>query len=350
MTPTSPTKIKPSSVATIQHVHMQSNDVIIGKIKKRGNSVPGKHFEAAPLLMFITIVPLITFIISYIISLTTMRDGSYLMEYPAYFLSTSIEAKPASNIGSFGLSLSCACVPPAAFIRHAHVKIAASNLNDQTQKDTVRKLNTKALKTVLWAAIAGVGVASFQSRIDDCGGTSAIVMIHSLFAISFFIGGIMYCWYQHRIDDLIPSLGTERERWARKWFARATIIQLAMVFVMMVVGIVMYNNLDDVTTSTSTDTSSTEDYPANIDAVIFVMALLEIGLFLTFMSTFVTYYDSFSSITFAVVVMDSSRKYTLHQVERSPTTIAREPQSDLNNPSKPGNKEEKKAQILMEEP
>ena len=47
-----------------------------------------------------------------------------------------------------------------------------------------------------------------------------------------------------------------------------------------------------------------------VNAVIFVMSIFEISLLVTFMSTFITFYDSF-----AVVVMDSSRRYSLHEVD-----------------------------------
>ena len=45
------------------------------------------------------------------------------------------------------------------------------------------------------------------------------------------------------------------------------------------------------------------------------MSIFEISLLATFMSTFITFYDSFSTTSFAVVVMDSSRRYSLHEVD-----------------------------------
>ena len=166
------------------------------------------------------------------------------MEYPYYFLSSSIEHKPASNFGTFGLSLSCAAVPLTAFIRHARVKFAAADLEDQNICEQARALNTYALKTVIVASIAGVGVASFQSTTDMCGGTLAIVAVHGLFALVFFVGGMRYCLLQHRIDQLVPKLGTKRERLARKWFARATVLQLGLLGVLVVVIIVVYMTVD----------------------------------------------------------------------------------------------------------
>ena len=294
--------------------------------------IPGKHFAATPLLLAVTVVPFLTFIVTYAISLTTKRNGSYLMEYPYYFLSTSIESKPASNIGTFGLSFSCAAVPLAAFIRHARVKFAAADVADQTLRDQARSLNTYALKIVIVAAIAGVGVASFQSTTDVCGGTMAIVGVHFLFALIFFVGGMRYCLLQHRIDQLVPTLGTERERSARKWFARATVLQLGLLGVLVVVIIVVYMTVDatpifpgnsstnslspsSVRNMNEDDDATVSERTKVVNAVIFVMSLFEISLLGTFMSTFITFYDSFSTTSFAVVVMDSSRRYSLHEVD-----------------------------------
>ena len=293
--------------------------------------IPGKHFAATPLLLAVTVVPMVTFIFTYAISLTTKRNGSYLMEYPYYFLSTSIESKPASNIGTFGLSFSCAAVPLAAFIRHARVKFAAADVADQTLRDQARSLNTYALKIVIVAAIAGVGVASFQSTTDECGGTTAIIGVHFLFALIFFFGGMRYCLLQHRIDQLVPTLGTERERSARKWFARATVIQLGLLGFLVVVIIVVYMTVEATpvfpanSSTSSLSPSSARNMNGNdatvserskvVNAVIFVMSIFEISLLVTFMSTFITFYDSFSTTSFAVVVMDSSRRYSLHEVD-----------------------------------
>jgi len=287
--------------------------------------IPGKHFAATPLLLAVTLVPLLTFLLTYTISLTTFRNGKYLMEYPYYFLSSSIESKPASNFGTFGLSLSCAAVPLTAFIRHARVKFAVIDVENQQIRERVRYLNTYALKTVIVAAIAGVGVASFQSTTDACGGTLAIIGVHGVFALIFFIGGMRYCLLQHQIDQLVPMLGTVRERYARKWFARATVIQLVLLGLLVVVVIVVYMTVDgpaltprnSSSSSSSSSSISADDEESErsrvVNAVLFVMSIFEISLLITFMSTFITFYDSFSTTSFAVVVMDSSRRYSLHE-------------------------------------
>ena len=286
--------------------------------------IPGKHFAATPLLLAVTLVPLLTFLLTYTISLTTFRNGKYLMEYPYYFLSSSIESKPASNFGTFGLSLSCAAVPLTAFIRHARVKFAVIDVENQQIRERVRYLNTYALKTVIVAAIAGVGVASFQSTTDACGGTLAIIGVHGVFALIFFIGGMRYCLLQHQIDQLVPTLGTVRERYARKWFARATVIQLVLLGLLVVVVIVVYMTVDgpaltprNSSSSSSSSSMSADDEESErsrvVNAVLFVMSIFEISLLITFMSTFITFYDSFSTTSFAVVVMDSSRRYSLHE-------------------------------------
>ena len=285
------------------------------------NKIPGKHWDATPLLFTVLLVPLVTFTISYTISLTTSRNGVYLMEYPMYFLSSSIESKPASNVGTFGLSLSCAAVPLTAFIRHARVKMATYAIKDIHQREQARTLNTYALKVVVVAAIAGVGVASFQSVTDKCGGTMIIVGIHGMFALTFFVGGMRYCLLQYNIDQLVPSLGSKRERMLRNFFAKATVVQLIMLGVLIVVAAVIYvtsggsaaNNRPNNSTMSNDNQFNTNELSDSVKIVVFIMSVFEITLLMTFMSTFVTFYDSFSTTSFAIVVMDSSRTYSLHE-------------------------------------
>ena len=317
----------------------------------------GTHWSAKPLLAAVTLVPLVTFITTYAISLNTPKHGEssegYIMEYPYYFLSTSIEAKPASSFGTFGLCLSCACVPLTAFIRHARVKFAASAIADMRVRDQARALNTHALKVVVVAAVSGVGVASFQSTTDECGGTLWIIGVHLIFALTFFVGGMRYCMLQYKIDCLVPTLGTARERVLRKWFARGTLFQLVMLGILVVVAVVLFITLNlesrngifasatdntgnsSMVPSPSSPQSSSEiqsslpptsELSQAAQAVIFVMSVFEISLLITFMSTFITFWDSFSTTKFAVVVMDTSREYSLRESPRD-TTAASGPAS-----------------------
>lgn len=302
----------------------------------------GKTWPAAPLLIAVLGLPLVTFIVTYSISLTTKRDGAYLMSYPAYFLSSSIDSKPASCIGTFGLSLSFCCVPIAAFIRHARVKWAALALDDMEKRNKSRRLNTYSLKTCVVAVFAGFGVASFQSEVDACGGTTTIIGIHLLFALVFFVAGMHYCVLQYRIDLYLPNLGTPRERWLRKWFARMTVLQLFMLILLIVVaGIILapialnrqrsINNQSSIMTKVANSSQSDNydetltSFPPEAKAIIFVCSLFEISMLITFMSTFLTYFESFRRTSFALVVMDQKKRYTFHEHHRhtrSPDTPA----------------------------
>ena len=332
----------------------------------------GTQYSAKPLLTAVTLIPLLTFVTTYAISLNTPQHGEgaegYVMEYPYFFLSTSIEAKPASNFGTFGLCLSCACVPLTAFIRHARVKFAAAAVADASARGRARALNTHALKVVVVAAVSGVGVASFQSTTDACGGTLWIIGVHLIFALTFFVGGMRYCMLQYKIDCLVPTLGTARERLLRKWFARATLFQLAMLGVLMVVAMILFISLtttintataaEDPSNSSTTPSASpqpsssqpqsslppTSEISDAVQAVIFVMSLFEISLLITFMSTFITFWDSFSTTKFSLVVMDTSREYTLHESQRgviATSTTAAAAAED-------GDKEKKRPSLAIE--
>ena len=173
-------------------------------------------------------------------SLSQQREMVHILCLSCVFLSSSIDSKPASCIGTFGLSLSFCCVPITAFIRHARVKWAAQATEDLEKRNVSRRLNTYALKVCVVAVFAGFGVASFQSEVDKCGGTTTIIGIHLLFALVFFVAGMYYCVLQCRIDLCLPNLGTPRERWLRKWFARMTVLQLFMLLLLILVaGIVL---------------------------------------------------------------------------------------------------------------
>ena len=273
------------------------------------------------------------------------------MAYPYYFLSTSIEAKPAANIGAFGLCLSSAAIPLTAFIRHARVKFAAEGVVDVGMRKKARSLNTKALKIVVVAAISGVGVASFQSTVDACGGTIWIIGVHLVFALVFFVGGMRYCMLQHKIDCLVPTLGTTRERRLRKLFARATVFQLAMLGVLLVVAMILFivlninsksgifSTADERNSSVPTSLTHAQSDPQSAlpptseistqaRAIIFCMSVFEVSLLLTFMMTFITFWDSFSTTKFAVVVMDTGQEYTLRASPRH----ARSKPSDAEAP------------------
>ena len=300
--------------------------------------VPGTKFRALPLLLTSLLLPVVTFIITYSISLTTKRNGSYLMPYPWYFLSVSIESKPASCIGTFGLCIACVCIPFVGFIRHAVVKKEIKALTgnvDSREKQSMRNLNTHSLKVVAVSAIGGIGVASFQSSQDVCGGTIGIVAVHFLFAFVFFVGGMYYCILQHRLDCKLPGLDDSMSRSLRKIFAYGTVIEFVCLIAVLIGAIIAFAANPSLYSNTKSGTNSSEDgshEPRNRDdrltnenskTLIFVMSMFEISLLVTFMSTFFTFISSFRKLSFAVIVMEQGKKrYSLHEEEMVQTSRA----------------------------
>ena len=120
---------------------------------------------AAPLLKIILILPILTFITTYSISLS---NG--MQEYPYLFLSVSIESKPASCFGTFGLSLTCLLAPFLAFVRYSYIKRQIVKVlgRDHVDYNKVKLWNRRALFFAIYTGVGGHGVASFQVSIKAC--------------------------------------------------------------------------------------------------------------------------------------------------------------------------------------
>ena len=112
------------------------------------------HIPARPLTVFALTVGLATFVASYAISI---EEG--WIYYPWYFLSSSINFSPASNVGAQGLSISLACLPFLMFVRYVQCGelIPANHY-------VAARLNTISLWSALISAVAGQGVASWQGE------------------------------------------------------------------------------------------------------------------------------------------------------------------------------------------
>lgn len=311
-------------------------------------------FQTFPLFVAVSVVPVLTFITTYAISLTvrdgtsvclrgkatrvyerglTSRternagEGNKLMQYPYFFLSSSIQKKPASCVGTFGLSLTCFSVPLLAFIRHEHIKKAAVTYFSRTRRsankdrdvldssssgiprietppvpgptptsvpNALKRLNSIALRVSVFTAIGGLGVCSFQSGVNEAEGmrtTHITQYFHMTFASIFFLGGIAYAILNWRIDRWIPTLGNRTERLSRAFFACLSIVQL-----LALVGIVPLLIKTDVVPNS----------PG-----IELMSIFEISLLATFMSTFVTFYRDSRTTSFSLLVWHSDRKYSV---------------------------------------
>ena len=126
------------------------------------------NIPARPMVAFALTLGIATFAYAYQISI----DKGWIV-YPYYFLSSAINHSPASNVGSFGLSIALFLIPPLAFVRH--VQLAEKIEDDQR---VLKILNKVSLWSALISAIGGHGVAAWQA--------SANVQIHLFFAGVFF--------------------------------------------------------------------------------------------------------------------------------------------------------------------
>ncbi len=287
-----------------------------------------RMFPTFPLLMAVSALPVITFSATYAISLIVTRNGEPLMEYPYFFLSSSIQNKPASCVGTFGLSLTCFALPILAFIRHEHVKkysvrtfsTSPSSTCISTPQSTsigppllrqivtppvpgptpdtvpvhVKLLNTRAFNCSVVTAIGGLGVCSFQSGRNEYEGweiTKITQGFHMIFASIFFLGGMTYAFLMWRIDTHIPTLGSALERKSRRFFAILSIFQL-LVLVGVLPALIYFNGLPD-------------------SPGIELMSFFEISLLITFMSTFITFIPDFRRSHFSLLVWHDDRRYSI---------------------------------------
>jgi hypothetical protein len=258
-------------------------------MKSSSTNLDEKTWKSAPLLLFMLVLPVVTFIITYTISLL---NGT--QQYPYLFLSVSIESKPASCIGTFGLSITCLLAPFLAFIRYSYVRKQIQDELGPEHQDYVRaKLwNRRALYLAIYAGIGGHGVSSFQSAVDDCGGAPWIVGVHLIFACIFFSGGSAYCFVSHWLDLRLPGLGTPRERRFRMLCCYGTLFQF---FTVCCIFPLLWALL------------GAPDY------MIALMSFLEVTMLGTFMSTYITFIDEFRGMQFKVLVFHSDRHYSLHE-------------------------------------
>jgi len=261
-------------------------------------------FSAHPLLVAIMLLPVLTFGLTYAISLSMG-----LMQYPFYFLSVSIESKPASCFGSFGLSITCLLAPFMAFIRSQYVlKVARDTagcdkaVKDRTMTERALLWNDRALKIACVTGLGGHGVASFQSKSEDasCGDAKWIVGVHLLFAGAFFGGGLLYCLVTHYIDVLMPGLGTVRERLARKVFAYGTVAQfVTLMFILPAIFMAQGG--------AETDDDGGLDCERGGCELIAFMSVFEVTLLVTFLSTYVTFLGEFKSMKLTLTVLHDDR-------------------------------------------
>lgn len=278
--------------------------------------VQGPSASATKVLRASMGIPLVTFVITYIISLTVKRDGYHLIEYPYLFLSNSIESKPASNVGTFGLVLSFGAVLIVSFVRYilvnSEIARQRQNLSNDLNQNLDRAviLNNRAVKSCVVAIIGALGVASFQSSTDDCGGTRIIVGIHLLFALTFFFGAAYYVVLQHRIDLVMPSIDSAKSRFQRKLAVWGLIFLGVFFLVVAVGGSIAYRSISTPATNSTSPSSSLDKahfvrIPKDVYIWVFLMSLCEITVLLVLLTTLTSFIESFRSKRLSFIVIDA---------------------------------------------
>jgi len=171
-------------------------------------------FKIVPAFRALLIMPVVTFIITYFVS----ASGD-LMSYPNYYLSSSIENSPASSVGTMGLALTTVLIPFVSFARHEYVKYYIDN--SQNNKSMSTRINDVSLKVAFISGLSALGVASFQT-------VATTKNIHFSFAILFFASGLKYGMLSYKLDLLLPELGTDNERFARKILLYCAMLNLSI--------------------------------------------------------------------------------------------------------------------------
>lgn len=239
------------------------------------------YISIMPFFMSLLTIPVITFITTYTISAIYETQ-----KYPYYFLSSSIDTKPSSSIGTFGLSLTSMLIPLISIVRYTYIKQEIlKNKSDLLQIVKANSTNNQALKSSFVISFGALGVASFQDGIDKCGGTLSTRIVHLCFAFIFFAGGLFYSYCNHKIDSIIPSIGTKFEKDLRKWLWNFSIVQV------LVQSLNIYMLI-----STPTD------------SFIFTMSVLEIVLLITFILMFSTFYSEMKQLNLEISISNTQIK------------------------------------------
>jgi hypothetical protein len=209
-----------------------------GRAEDGGSDDAGANVAAVldiePLLWITLLVPIVTFSITYPISIWFLEPE--LRMVPAlHFLSTSLNHPPASCIGSFGFSVTlpaalfavlarylqhtgridalevapaATSTTPASSVRDARVSFCCGR---SLCGATLPVLNQSAMACGLLTVLGAAGVAAFQ-WVNSW-------LFHSCAALLFFAGGLSY----PILDTLIEGATTDsRGRWfrLRNWLGK----------------------------------------------------------------------------------------------------------------------------------
>lgn len=205
------------------------------------------------LIGFAVVTTLATFGIAYWISLDIHE-----VYWPWIFLSSSINKKPASCVGAFGLSLAVATLPFLSFSRYNHLE---SRLPKQ-------RLNRVCLGAALICAVAGHGVASFQAH--------AHLIAHLSFACAFFVSGSVVSLTTSVLDARLSLLHTPRERFAANLRLLNSVLGLAALCTMGTCGALLATMGDDATDTSNNPRASHLQGMCAVAELVYFFCLLSV--------------------------------------------------------------------------
>mmetsp|Transcript_418 Transcript_418/g.497 ORF Transcript_418/g.497 Transcript_418/m.497 type:complete len:240 (-) Transcript_418:622-1341(-) len=228
-----------------------------------------------PANLFITVnavLTVLTFLVSYILTYAVLE----LESYPYYYISSSINNTPTSNIGALLLSPAAICVPCIAYVRYSHVNFVAGRKS---------AANRNALIVAILSCIGGLGVAAFPASAD--------FMTHIVFAGLFFVMAWVYLVINVYIDRKVPEAAVQVSK-----LLRIVIVTLSGGFFFSLIALWWFR-LREV------ERYDDSDYP-------FVAALsyLEIGLCATVLSVYLTFLFEFKHLRISLKVTGLTKNET----------------------------------------
>jgi hypothetical protein len=227
-----------------------------------------------PILQTFLIVPLFTFAITYTVSYI-IGD----LEYPDYYLSSSIKTKPASCIGTFGLFITSALIPIVSLLHYQYVLQLADAPTDKIiNRGRAIECNRKALIYACVSSLGSVGISSFQLGINTCDGSYGVNLTHIIFAQIFFIGGLLNSYYIHQTDEALPLDETSFGRTSRKIIFRFNICMIWRQVVILL-GLWYYD-----------------------DMFMFIASMSEISIFIGLLLMYATFYKEMYKMKFILRV------------------------------------------------
>ncbi|GMH98413.1 hypothetical protein TrVE_jg1011 [Triparma verrucosa] len=202
-----------------------------------------------------------TFVTCYSIS---VANGD--MQYPYYFLSSSLDFSPASCFGSFGLSPVSFLLPIIGWVRY-----------EQVREVTKSKVNRVMVVSTFVSAIGAHGVASFQAH--------NWMLVHLFFAFLFFGGGLLVVGSVVVTDHFCSGFGTVLMRNYRRFAAVMVGCCLASMGVVAVLFVGLGGECGDVCQKAQ-----------------FVNAVFEITVMVLMLSFYVSFIPEFRGWKFRVII------------------------------------------------